>query len=488
MKNLRKNFTVGSGLLTLLALVALPAQSVFAQCTTSAWSSTTGTVAAIGSETNPAGLPYEGTCGLTVNASNAPAHVTTSAPNNEKLLLTRFYLYPAELNLSSGDAEIFRARGNGSPQVTLELRTLGDGLGLVTNYRSGGSLIQHNQIIPLRSVWQAINVNWSSDGVGGGSVIVKIDGRQQFIINNLDNADEFISNVDLGMVSSVSGSGTLVFDGMEARRANPEPGLLTVNELDNISTRAPVSTGQNAVVAGFVIDGDTEKCVVIRGRGPSMNVTEPRMANPTLTLRASGDPTVLAFNDDWQDDPEAALISQLGSAPPNSLESAIYTCLEPGAYTADLRRDGNSALGLGIVEVLDSDVGTAFLSNISTRSRSFEGGERVIAGLIIAGDEPREVLIRGRGPSVGVSDQRLGDPTIDLRSGPNQIGFNDDWQDDNGAAIQATGFAPPNGTEAAILTTLDPGAYTVILSSGNSTPGIGIIEVFDRSGSSVSQD
>jgi len=213
------------------------------------------------------------------------------------------------------------------------------------------------------------------------------------------------------------------------------------------------------------------------------------MADPTLTLRASGDPTVLAFNDNWQQGPDAALISSLGNAPPDNSEAAIYACLEPGAYTADLRSVAGQALGLGIVEVIDSDEGTAYLRNISTRSESITGAQRVIAGFVIRGDQPREVLIRGRGPSVGVQQTRLGDPVIDLRLGATQLEVNDNWQDGGqGPSITATGLAPPQSSEAAIRTTLDPGAYTVILSSGNNTPGIGIVEVYDLTGGSISSN
>jgi hypothetical protein len=59
------------------------------------------------------------------------------------------------------------------------------------------------------------------------------------------------------------------------------------------------------------------------------------------------------------------------------------------------------------------------------------------------------------------------------------IATNDDWQTDaNASQLQASGFAPANPLEAAILTTLPPGAYTVILSGSAGGTGVGIVGVY----------
>ncbi len=59
--------------------------------------------------------------------------------------------------------------------------------------------------------------------------------------------------------------------------------------------------------------------------------------------------------------------------------------------------------------------------------------------------------------------------------------FNDNWKDTQQAQIQATGRAPPNDFESAILQVLPPGNYTAILSGKNGTTGIGLVEVYDLS-------
>ena len=58
----------------------------------------------------------------------------------------------------------------------------------------------------------------------------------------------------------------------------------------------------------------------------------------------------------------------------------------------------------------------------------------------------------------------LANPTLSLRdANGNVIANNDDWQDSQQADIAATGEAPPNTKESAILALLAPGYYTAIV-------------------------
>ena len=128
-----------------------------------------------------------------------------------------------------------------------------------------------------------------------------------------------------------------------------------VGKLANISTRAFVSTGENIVIAGFILGNNSGMdSIIARGMGPSLaaaglvNV----LANPTLELRdANG--SLLSSNNDWQDNAaQAAIIAAAGLAPSNNLESALAATLPPGAYTA-LLAGLNNGTGIGLVEVYD---------------------------------------------------------------------------------------------------------------------------------------
>ena len=484
-----KNF----GRWTLALGLATLAGQAFAQCTTSAWSSETGAFQAIsgGGDTK-----YEQDCGLTVNASN-PGYVTTSAPTDETEFYTRFYFYADAANLSN-DATLFTARDGSEVQVEIAVRQTGQTQSLVTRYRSGNNLVQSGQLIELLPTWQAVNVNWTA-GNGNGSIEVKVDGVSKLNVTNLNNANERVNQMDLGIISAGNagvGTGLVALDAFETRRALPEPDLLTINELRNIATRALVGEQRKVVPAGFIITGDTKKCVLIRGRGQSLPADLPsRVGNPTLTLNdlSTNPPTQIYFNDNWQSQTEAGAVQRIqdtGRAPTNPTDAAIFQCLEPGAYTATLEAASGSGLGTGIVEVLDVDLGTPNLFNISTRAEAIVNRDRIIAGFIIEGTEPRTVLIRGRGPSLpSAFNPRLSDPTIELLGdGGSPIETNDDWQNQDSAKVQQiqdSGRAPGNTSEAAIVAQLPPGPYTVRMQSTDGAAGIGIIEVLDIQGSSI---
>src|SRR5204862_8299613 len=108
--------------------------------------------------------------------------------------------------------------------------------------------------------------------------------------------------------------------------------------------------------------------------------------------------------------------------------------------------------------------------NLSTRLRVLTAEKVGIGGFIITGTAPKRILIRALGPSLaqfGLSNL-LADPTITL-NGP--AGFtpimNDNWRSSQRAEIEASGLAPGNESESAIVVTLTPGSYTAVLSGTN---------------------
>jgi hypothetical protein len=143
-------------------------------------------------------------------------------------------------------------------------------------------------------------------------------------------------------------------------------GLLEVFDLSqaalarmaNISTRAFINTGDNIVIAGFILGGDNgNDRIVVRGIGPSLTLfgVANALADPTLELRDSNG-AVLFQNNDWQSDPaQAAELTAAGLAPTNPLESGIAAALPPGLYTA-LLAGLNNGTGNGLVEVYDRGI------------------------------------------------------------------------------------------------------------------------------------
>ncbi len=59
---------------------------------------------------------------------------------------------------------------------------------------------------------------------------------------------------------------------------------------------------------------------------------------------------------------------------------------------------------------------------------------------------------------------------------------NDNWQSGPDAqTIADEGLAPTNAKESALLATLSPGGYTVIVSGVNGATGNGLVEIYDTS-------
>ena len=127
--------------------------------------------------------------------------------------------------------------------------------------------------------------------------------------------------------------------------------------------------------------------------------------------------------------------------------------------------------------------------NISTRLH-VETGDRVgIAGFVIGGSSPKKVIIRAIGPSLAQFNltDLLQDPTLELfDANSNPIAFNDNWMDSQAVEIQASGGAPMDPRESAMVQTLAPGSYTAIVRGLNNTSGTGLVEVFDIDQSSGS--
>ncbi|MCF3650293.1 endo-1,4-beta-xylanase [Synoicihabitans lomoniglobus] len=272
------------------------------------------------------------------------------------------------------------------------------------------------------------------------------------------------------------------------------PGTQT-EKLANISTRGRVGTGAAIMVAGFVINGTAAKDVVIRAVGPQLGEfgLPGTLADPRIRI-FKGDDQInpIAENDDWSPD-LAADFATLGAfaLETDTKSAAVRLSLEPDRYTVQIAgaQDGT---GLAIVEVYDAATGAPVeMVNISTRGEVGTGLNKLVAGFVIAGDVPQQVLIRGIGPTLGGFGvpHTLANPILRLYepvpgSAARLLLTNDNWGTGDTTAITATtstvgGFALTNGSaDAALLVSLEPGSYTVELAGVADTTGIALIEVY----------
>lgn len=130
----------------------------------------------------------------------------------------------------------------------------------------------------------------------------------------------------------------------------------TVNTsvLVNISSRAFVRTGDDVMIAGFIVSGSTTKTFVVRALGPSLladGIVTP-LNDPVIDIYANRQ--LVASNDNWRNQDATALLAS-GFAPRYDSEAALLIKLAPGAYTAVVR-GGNGATGTALLEVYDLGV------------------------------------------------------------------------------------------------------------------------------------
>ena len=283
--------------------------------------------------------------------------------------------------------------------------------------------------------------------------------------------------------------------GLPPRVAGNATAVATDSRLVNVSTRGRSGAGASQLIVGFVIDGN--KALLVRAAGPALARlgVGDALADPQLTLSALAS-DLERRNDDWQREPRLtdALFARLGAFPfpAASRDAALLLDLGAQRYTATVG-SGDGLPGVALVEAYDADSqpgrpGAPRLLNLSTRGEVAAGDGALIAGFVLAGTQPRRLLLRAVGPGLAGLDVAgaLADPVLTLHRGALEVARNDDWQTGGHSAalaltaLRVGAFPLPSGSrDAALLLTLAPGAYTAVVSGVAGAAGIAIIELYD---------
>ncbi len=336
------------------------------------------------------------------------------------------------------------------------------------NYSSGFIKIANLVSIPGISRLAPLTFTAMSDN---GSVSVHLSGTKLLVTgNSVGTAHVMVTATDLdnAQVSQIFTVNVVAAPGRPV----------------NLSTRMQVGTGDNALIAGFIMRGTASKRLAIRGLGPSTGLGGA-LVDPILELHDSSGAT-LATNNNWGEAPNQQDVSDIGLAPGSPNESVILTTVPSSmsgeAYTA-VMRGANDTTGLGVVEVYDVDSGPgSTLLNISTRGQVGTDPNALIGGFILGGTESKTILVRAIGPSLtpfGVPNA-LTDPTLELHDGNGGlIDSNNDWVDSaQETQIQNSGLAPTNVKESAIVQLLPAGNYTAVVHGANGGTGVGSVEIY----------
>jgi sugar lactone lactonase YvrE len=212
---------------------------------------------------------------------------------------------------------------------------------------------------PQLSLFAGATLSSSNDNWGTGASAVQLPaasaavGAFALAAGSLDAA--ILANVEQGMTAQASarnGAGGIVL--VELYDAAPS----SPARLINVSARTRVGTGDNILIAGFVIGGTSSKSVLIRAIGPSLTAfgVTGVLANPRLDIFAAGSTAVRVSNDNWAG--ATALVNaftSVGAFPlplGASLDAALVTTLPPGGYSAQVSGVGNTT-GEALLEIYE---------------------------------------------------------------------------------------------------------------------------------------
>lgn len=408
----------------------------------------------------------------------------------------------------SGVAALGARSGDGINSILWGTTAFGQSFGAytlaITLYRWSGSSTMTEMDTVFNSAQKFDSYRGALQFPGPGTALADI--RRVFLHEvghgiGLNHPDSAGQHVDAVMNSITSNTETLAADDLNgahslygtpvistptptpAPTATPTPTPTatptTTSHLANISTRMNVGLNDEVLIGGFIVRGSQPKTVIIRALGPSLNVAG-KLADPYLELHDSSGAGI-ASNDDWQSGTQAAQLQASGVAPTHPNEAAMIVTLQPGSYTAIVDDAYQLSSGVAMVEVYEYDSNSTRLVNISTRGRVGVADQALIGGFIVQGGTAKKLIVRALGPSLaGAVSAPLADPTLELRdANGNLFASNNNWQDSQAGAIQATGVAPTNPSEAAIVTTMNGGNYTAVVRGQNNGVGVGMVEVFD---------
>jgi uncharacterized protein (DUF1800 family) len=117
--------------------------------------------------------------------------------------------------------------------------------------------------------------------------------------------------------------------------------------------------------------------------------------------------------------------------------------------------------------------------NLSTRMVVQTGDNVLIGGFIVYGSGQKKIAVRAMGPSLPLAG-KLSDPLVELHDASGAtIASNDNWRSSQETEITNAGLAPGNDLESALIATINPGAYTVVVKGANNATGVGLMEIYD---------
>ena len=267
--------------------------------------------------------------GASVTSTAATLLVATPQPGRLINLAVRSRAGAGDQTLIAG----FVTSG-GSQAGNLRLRALGPKL---SEFDVPGVLAD-----PRLEVFRGDTVIASNDNVAAGEA-----ASFGLAAGNLDSglALNLTGDAYTAQVTGAAGGQGVAL--IEINDGAPDSADPTLPRLINVAARTAVGTGADILIAGFTINGNVPKRVLLRALGPRLTEfgVGGVLADPKLELFQGS--TLIASNDDVGAADAAAAGLTVGAK-----DSALVVVLTPGAYTAQVSGVGGTT-GVALIEVND---------------------------------------------------------------------------------------------------------------------------------------
>ncbi|MBL9210922.1 MAG: CotH kinase family protein [Opitutaceae bacterium] len=263
--------------------------------------------------------------------------------------------------------------------------------------------------------------------------------------------------------------------------------------LINLSSRAVVGGGDDALIAGVIVADTATKRYLSRAVGPGLAAfgATQLLPDPQLSIFSSNR-VELYRNSGWEAGREASLIPGFGSTvgafplAPGSKDAALADPIGIGSYTVQVT-SATGQTGVALAELYELDANGRTV-NLSTRARVRAGDGVLIGGFVVVGPAYKRMLIRAVGPTLaafGVGNA-LKDPVLTVYAAQAVVATNDRWTiGENVTAVTAATTKAgafnlaANSEDAALLITLPPGPYTVEVKGKDGGEGVALLEIYE---------
>jgi hypothetical protein len=276
-----------------------------------------------------------------------------------------------------------------------------------------------------------------------------------------------------------------------------------VGRLTNLSYRAHVGTGNNILIAGFVVGGQGitgSESLLLRGSGPALVPFGVSGTLSDLDLELFSGANVISANNGWGGNSQiasaAAAVGAFTWTSSSSRDSAILQNLVPGPYTIQIEGQSGDT-GVALAEVYDATPEGAFtpasprLTNLSAQVQVGPGSQPPVIGFVIGGSTSMTVLLRASGPALAAfgATGTLADPQLQLSQSDGNgnwtvLGTNSGWGGSSqiaaeAASVGAFSWGDSATADSALLVTLPPGEYTAQVTGASGDSGLALVEVYE---------